>query len=92
MLLSKFDLAKPFNSYVARQITNISYYTFSIGLISYIGRQSIKKFPHYEFETETLNQFWADSQAFIIMAAVVYIIATIFSRGIELQKENDLTV
>jgi hypothetical protein len=39
-----------------------------------------------------LNQFWADSQAFIIMAAVVYVIATIFSKGVALQNENDLTV
>jgi len=26
------------------------------------------------------------------MAAVVYVIATIFKRGVELQNENDLTV
>jgi hypothetical protein len=39
-----------------------------------------------------LNQFWEDSQAFILMAAVVYIIATIFKKGVEIQNENDLTV
>jgi len=26
------------------------------------------------------------------MAAVIYVIATIFSRGVEIQNENDLTV
>jgi hypothetical protein len=92
MLLHKIDLTKPFNSYVAGQIKNISYYTLSIGLISYIARQIANSLQHYGFEIEALNQFWADSQAWILMAAVFYVIATIFSRGVEIQNENDLTV
>jgi len=91
-LLIKLDLTKPFNSYVAGQIKNISYYTLSIGLISYIARETAKSLQHYGFEINALNQFWADSQAWILMAAVIYVIATIFSRGVELQNENDLTV
>lgn len=91
-LISKLNLLKPFNSFVAVQITKISYYTFSIGLLSYIGKQIAKDLAHYGYAIENLNEFWADSQAFILMAAVIYIIATIFSKGIELQNENDLTV
>jgi len=92
MLLLKLDLTKPFSSYVAGQIKNMSYYTLSIGLISYIAREITKSLPHYGFEINALNQFWADSQAWILMAAVIYVIMTIFSRGVELQNENDLTV
>lgn len=92
LLISKLDLLKPFNSKVAKQITNISYYTLSIGLISYFARQNAKKLTHYGFEMESLNQFWADSQAFVLMAAIIYVIAAIFSRGVEIQNENDLTV
>jgi len=91
-LISKLNLSRPFNSYVADQIKKISYYTLSIGLISYIARQTAKSLLHYGFEIDTLNQFWADSQAYILMAAVIYIIATIFTRGVEIQNENDLTV
>ena len=91
-LISKLNLSKPFNSFVAEQITQISYYTFSIGLLSYIARQTAKNLMHRGFEIDNLNQFWADSQAFILMAAVIYVIATIFSKGVELQNENDLTV
>jgi hypothetical protein len=92
MLVSKLDLTKPFSTYAADQITKISYNIFSIGLISYIARQTAKSLPHYGFEVDTLNHFWADSEAYILMAAVVYVIATIFSRGVEIQNENDLTV
>ncbi len=92
VLVSKIDLSKPFNSFVSTQILLISYYTFSIGLVSYLARQSAKNLMHHGIVAENLNQFWADSQAFILMAAVIYIIATIFKRGIEIQSENDLTV
>lgn len=92
VLVSKIDLSKPFNSFVSRQISLISYYTLSIGLLSYIARQSAKNLLHHGIVTDNLNQFWADSQAFILMAAVIYIIATIFKKGIDIQNENDLTV
>lgn len=91
-LLSKLDLNKPFSGYVAGQVTKISYYTLSIGLLSYLAQQTAKNLEHRGYQIDMLNQFWADSQAFILMAAVVYVIATIFSRGVELQNENDLTV
>lgn len=91
-LLHKLDLSQPFNTFVSHQITQLSYYTFSIGLLSYIARQTAKNLQHHGFAIDNLNEFWADSQAFILMAAVIYIIATIFKKGVEIQTENDLTV
>ncbi len=91
-LLYKLDLAKPFSSYVANKINRTAYYTFSIGILSYIAKEVAKNLQHHGYEIDKLNQFWVDSQAFILMAAVVYVIAQIFKRGIELQNENDLTV
>lgn len=91
-LMSKIDLAKPFSSYVSRQISLIAYYTLTIGLLSYIGRQSANALAGQGFTAGKLNFFWADSQAFILMAAVIYVIAIIFRRGVALQTENDLTV
>lgn len=92
ILISKLDLSKPFNSFVSKQITKISYFTLSIGLLSYIARQTAKNLQHRGYEIDQLNQFWVDSQAFILMAAIVYVIATIFKKGIELQNENELTI
>jgi hypothetical protein len=91
-LMHKMDLLKPFNTFVAKQISQISYYTLSIGLISYIARQLSKNLMHHGLVTDNLNQFWEDSQAFILMGAVIYIIATIFKKGVDIQNENDLTV
>jgi hypothetical protein len=91
-LVTKINLSKPFNIFVSKQISQISYYTLSIGLLSYLARETAKNLQHHGYAVDKLNQFWADPQAFILMAAVVYIIATIFSKGVELQNENDLTV
>lgn len=91
-LMHTMDLSKPFSTFVARQFSQISYYTLSIGLLSYIARQLVKNLMHYGFVTDNLNPFWADSQAFILMGAVIYIIATIFKKGIDIQNENDLTI
>ena len=91
-LMHKMNLSKPFSTFVAKQISQISYYTFSIGLLSYIARQLTKSVMHHGFVTDSLSQFWADSQAFILMGAIVYIIATIFKKGVDIQNENDLTV
>lgn len=92
VLISKLDLSKPFNSFVSALITKISYYTFSIGILSYIARETARNLQHHGYVISTLNQFWADSQAFILMAAVIYVIAAIFKKGVEIQNENDLTV
>lgn len=91
-LMHKMDLTKPFNTFVSDQILGISYYTLAIGLFSAIARQLTKNLSQHGFDTNSLNQFWADSQAFILMGAVIYIIATIFKKGVDIQNENDLTV
>lgn len=86
--MHKMDLKRPFNTFVSRQISQLSYFTLAIGLLSYIAKQS----PHVVVTGDNVNQFWEDSQAFILMGAVIYIIATIFQKGVEIQNENDLTV
>ncbi len=91
-LMHKMDLSKPFNTFVSIQISKISYYTLSIGLLGYIARQFAKNLMHHGFVTDGLNQFWTDSQAFILMGAVIYIIATIFKKGVDIQNENELTI
>lgn len=87
ILVTKIELNKPFNSWAAKLITQISYYTLSIGILSAVAQQVATKLTYYNFTTEALKPFWADSKAFILMAAVIYIIAIIFSKGVAYQNE-----
>ena len=92
MLVTKIDIERPFNQYVSKQISLISYFTFSIGLLSYIARETARNLQHKGYAIDALDAFWDDSQAFILMAAVIYVIATIFSKGVEFQEELEATV
>ena len=47
---------------------------------------------YYEFEIDKVNAFSDDSQAFILKSAVIYIIAIIFSKGVEYQEELEETI
>lgn len=91
-LVSKLDLDRPFSSFVSKKIISISYTTFAIGLISIAARQTADNLSHKGYDVNTLNTFWVDSQAYILMAGVIYAIAMIFKRGIEIQNENDSTI
>jgi hypothetical protein len=90
-LVQKLDLTKPFNRFTAHKITQISTFTFLIGLISFIARQAANKLELGD-EMNELSQYWADSEAFLLMSGIVYVIATIFRKGVDLQNENDLTI
>jgi hypothetical protein len=92
MLMLKLDLEKPFNSFVSGKITFISHITFIIGLLSLIAQQVAENLSRKGFGLNFLNSFGSDYKAFILMAAVIYVIAIIFKKGVEIQNENDLTV
>lgn len=72
--------SKPFNSFVSDQVTQICYHTFSIDLLSYIARHLAKNFMRFGFDTDNLNQFWADCQAFILMAKRKISLNVLFER------------
>ena len=88
----KLDILNPFTKLVSNEIFRISYYTAAIGLLSFMARETTRILSNRGYEVDGLDNFWADSQAFILMAAIVYIIAIIIKRGIEIQSENELTV
>lgn len=91
-LLQRMDLSKPFNNFTSEQITKLSYFTFFIGILGYLARHLTQSLWHHGYSIDQLNQYWTDSQAFILTSAIIYIIGTIFAKGVELQNENDLTV
>lgn len=91
-MMHKMDLQKPFSGFVSKQIFKISYFSIAVGLLGSIAQKISKNLMHQSFKTENADQFWGDSGAFILMGAVVYIIADIFKKGVDLQHENDLTV
>ncbi len=91
-LFDKINLMKPFSEAVADHISKLSYYSFSIGLLGAIALSFSRGLTKKGYEVSTIDRFWEDNNTFLMMSAIIFIISLIFKRGIELQKENDLTV
>ncbi|MCX2678737.1 DUF2975 domain-containing protein [Galbibacter sp. EGI 63066] len=87
-MFSKINLAKPFNQNVANLITKISYVAFEIGILGIISngyaKGLMKKGLHFSYD--------GNGAEFLFLAGIVYVIAQIFNRGLEIQSENELTV
>ena len=88
----KLNIVKPFDTEIAKLIQKISYETFSIAIVSFIAHHYTKTLIQSGYDVSHLEKHWNDVPAFLMMSAIIYIIAQIFHKGIELQSENELTI
>ncbi|WP_333695467.1 DUF2975 domain-containing protein [Flavobacterium sp.] len=88
----KLNWVKPFDREIANRIEKISYEAVAIAVLSFIAQKYTTHLIHKGYEVSDVANFWSDTPAFLMMAAILYIIAQVFKKGIELQNENDLTV
>jgi len=63
-----------------------------IAVVSLIAHQFTKRLIQNGYEVSHIEKYWNDTAAFIMMAAILFIISQVFKNGIELQNENDFTV
>ena len=91
-IFMKLNLVKPFNVEIAKLIEKISFEAFAIAIVSVIAHQYTKRLIQSGYELGGVGQYWDDTAAFLMMAAIIFVISQIFKKGIELQNENDLTV
>ena len=86
--LSKFNLANPFTMEVARRLEKISYVAFGTWLVTMLSNAHTAWLMKI---TGELHGNWISGE-FIFMIGLVFIISQVFTRGVEIQSENDLTV
>lgn len=91
-LFTKLNIEAPFSLAIAKIIEKISYEAFSIAILSIITKEYAKRLIQNGYELSDASSYWNDTAAFLMMGAIVYVISQIFKKGIELQKENDLTI
>ncbi len=89
-LLSKLKLENPFTLEVAKKLESISYQFLVISIAGTVGSSYIKGLEKYQQDIGALHV--DDESAFFFVAGIIYIISQIFKRGVEIQKENELTV
>lgn len=91
-IFMKLNLLKPFDVEIAKLIEKISIEAFSIAIVSIVAHQYTKRLIESGYELNHIETYWDDTAAFLMMAAIIFVISQIFKKGIELQNENDLTV
>ena len=88
MIISKINLTSPFSKTIADLIEKISYVLFEIFIISVIFNEYSKWLDKsYIIESENVN-----SIEVLFLAGIIYIIAQVFKKGIEIQSDNELTI
>lgn len=91
-IFEHLKLDKPFSIEISNLISKISYYIFSVGILGTIAHRFNQQLAKRGYPVENAWEYWNDYSAFLMMAAVVFVIAQIFKKGMELQSENELTV
>ena len=91
-IFQKLNLVKPFNIEIAKLIEKISFEAVTIAILTVIAQQYTLRLVDNGYEVSDVDNYWNDTAAFMMMAAILFVISQVFKKGIELQEENDLTV
>jgi len=88
----KIDLVHPFSKEVSILISNIGKVTVQVGILIIIATSYFVWLSSKTLHSPPTSGFLSGSAEFLIMGAVIYAIAMVFKRGVEIQADNDLTV
>jgi Protein of unknown function (DUF2975) len=84
----RLNLLKPFSEKVLAYIINISYIALFAGILAHLARNYTKGLSRHGI---LIPIEWNEGEI-LFFAGIIFIIAHVFKKGIELQTENELTV
>lgn len=88
----KIDLVHPFSKEIAKLISTLSYIAFEIGVFLVMARGCASWLIKRSFELEGLQSYLSGAFEYFLLSALIFAIAQVFKRGVEIQAENELTV
>lgn len=91
-ITTKINLVHPFSNDIAKMVLQISYVALEIGLLAMVIKAYFKWIVKNGITISNFNDFVGGSGEFLFLAGIVFVIAQIFKRGIEIQAENELTI
>lgn len=87
-ILTKININHPFSNSITKSIFKMSNISIQIGIVAIVSNIYTKLL----MERKIFIGFNSETSEFLFLAGILYVIAQIFKRGIELQSENELTV
>ncbi|RZJ82005.1 MAG: hypothetical protein EOO47_02180 [Flavobacterium sp.] len=91
-IFSKINFVSPFSLVVANIIRRISYLSLSAGVATLVAIAYLKKLNGTEVLPASLAEYLQGGEEFVLFGSIIYVIAVVFKRGVELQDEHGLTV
>lgn len=91
-IFSTLNLVKPFSPEIAALISRISYMILAVGILGIIAFRYSEILAMKGMELNALQGLWDDNFVYLLMGSIIFVIAQVFKKGLELQAENDLTV
>lgn len=89
----KLNLNEPFSNDLRRFMTKITYLSLGIGLFSIWGMRYTTWLSTKNIAMPNINQMgFGGADVWLFMCVMMFVIAQIFKRGIEIQSENELTI
>jgi hypothetical protein len=91
-LYRKTNLVHPFSSDVAVLIKRISYVSLALGAFILMGKLYSNWLAGHGVALNNLHEYLEGAAECFLMGGIIYFIAQVFNKGIEIQTENELTV
>ena len=85
-------MVQPFSATVGRFILKLAFVALIIGALSCLGIRYDEWLMAQGVKLPEMYKYFGGGDVFLMMAAILFVIAQVFKRGIEIQSENDLTV
>ncbi|WP_205503082.1 DUF2975 domain-containing protein [Rufibacter psychrotolerans] len=91
-LFLQLNPRQPFNIHAAALISQISELALGAGILAILANAYAKWLLKKGIDLQSLSQYLDNGGEILFLAGIIFVIAQIFKKGVELQSENELTV
>jgi hypothetical protein len=88
----KINFVQPFSIAISFLISKIGQVALGIGVLTLVALGYIAWLTKKGVTFPDLHQYLGGAAEFLLLGGIIFIIAQVFKRGIEIQSENELTV
>ena len=88
----KINFVHPFSTDVSYLISKIGQVALGIGILTLVALGYVAWLTERGVVFPDMQQYLGGAGEFLLLGGIIFIIAQVFKRGIEIQSENELTV
>lgn len=91
-IFARLDLRKPFSVPVAEGINRLSQTALLAGIIAIISSGYGKWVAKQDMSLHPVYNYLEGGSEFLFLAGIIYVLAAVFKKGVEIQSDSELTI